>query len=168
MLLPGDQPTEPGAHTGHTRYRNGRLEAWNGKSWHAPRTTDVFETTEIAARHAQTGVTTITLIEIPDPDVPYRLIAQASPDMTPHQCRADLYLRATAPSLRSRPPGVRSRWAAASQPPRWPSPASWTGWPNNSASRMAASPSAATCSGLPGQAVVGGHRTPREIGFGFY
>ncbi|MGI8310663.1 hypothetical protein [Saccharopolyspora hattusasensis] len=92
VLLPGDDPTEPGVHSGQSRYRDGRLETWNGQAWHTPRTTEVFETTAITRRQDQSGLAPIAAIQIPDPGGPYRLVVQASAEMTAHQCRADLFV----------------------------------------------------------------------------
>ena len=97
VLLPGDDPTVPGAYSGHTRYRSAGLETFDGTTWRGASPLFVAETREGIARTGITGIAALTSVAIPDPGWPYRLQVSGSAQLTATNCRADLHVRLDRP-----------------------------------------------------------------------
>ncbi len=93
VLLPGDDPAGPGAFTGHTRYRAGGLESFDGTTWRGASPVFVAETREGVARTGITGIASLTSVAVPDPGWPYRLQVSGSTQFTATNCRVDLHVR---------------------------------------------------------------------------
>lgn len=96
VLLPGDDPALPGAYAGHTRYRAGALETFDGQTWRGTPATWSQESVELVARTGITGIAALTSIGVPDPGWPYRLMISGCGELTNTNCRADLTIRLDA------------------------------------------------------------------------
>lgn len=93
VVLPGDDPTAPGAYAGHTRYRAGALEAFDGETWRGMPATWAAEAVEVVVRSGITGSASLTSIGVPDPGWPYRLVISGCAELTGTNSRADLTIR---------------------------------------------------------------------------
>jgi hypothetical protein len=93
VLLPGDDPGAPGAYAGHTRYRAGTLEAFDGETWRGTPAMWAAESVEIVVRSGITGTASLTSVGVPDPGWPYRLLISGCAELTGTGSRADLTIR---------------------------------------------------------------------------
>lgn len=93
VLLPGDNPAELGAYTGHTRYRAGGVESFDGTRWRGAQPMWAAETIDVLVHGGQNGDQSLTSIAVPDPGVPYRLQVNGSAEVVRTDCRADLHVR---------------------------------------------------------------------------
>jgi hypothetical protein len=97
VLLPGDNPSEPGAYTGHTRYWSGGVESFDGQRWRSAQPIWAREADNLVVRDGISTVADILSLSVPDPGWPYRLTVQGSAEIGANNCRADLHLRLDQP-----------------------------------------------------------------------
>ncbi|MGH3762939.1 hypothetical protein [Actinophytocola sp.] len=120
VVLPGDDPTLPGAYAGHTRYRAGTLEAFDGETRRGTPATWSEESVELVARTGITGIAALTSIGVPDPGWPYRLMISGCAELTGTNCRADLTIRLDAAdgAVLARGVGPTNGWSWVTTPAR--------------------------------------------------
>ncbi|MCK2237703.1 MULTISPECIES: hypothetical protein [unclassified Crossiella] len=91
-LLPGDTISQFGSTVGDSRYRAGHLEHWDGNGWRGGNRVDTWDSS-INSVANQVGAAELARVNVSDPGWPYRLLVQASAELTTSLCRADLSIR---------------------------------------------------------------------------